>query len=415
MATISATQQANISFLGYHANRQSGQKTTISTISASISKSITQDIFQASQRPLAARFTIAYSNGSGQPIQLGQPLPISTNKLWEFQSQRIYGGEEDAEASDSSADFTVDSTVNGSAPGDADDQTATNLRQAAQIGNQMGIGRNDGSLESLARDLAVFGLDFTALDDTPEALIEKIRERSLSMLDELAASNGSVQERNRITGASARLVNGIQSSSGAFFSVDSSTTVTVDGTEINGDAAYKIGSVVVDPLILDLGGDGIDLSSAEEGVEFDMDGDGVKTQTGFIRGDDALLFVDEYGDGMVHDGRQLFGNTDGHANGFEKLAAHDDNGDGVIDRNDAIWDSLKVWVEKTADGVTTEGETMSLEEAGVESINVGYENVREDDGKGNLIGQTGTFTRADGTTGLAADAWLQEIRTRGPF
>ncbi len=129
---------------------------------------------------------------------------------------------------------------------------------------------------------------------------------------------------------------------------------------------------------------------------------------GFIQGDDAFLFVDEYGDGMVHDGRQLFGNTDGHANGFEKLASYDDNADGVIDENDAIWDQLRVWVEKTEDGVSGADETMSLSEAGITSINVGYQNVREDDGKGNLIGQVGEFTRSDGSSGLAADVWLQE-------
>ena len=49
-----------------------------------------------------------------------------------------------------------------------------------------------------------------------------------------------------------------------------------------------------------------------------------------------------------------------------------------------------------------------MSEAGITSINVGYQNVREDDGKGNLIGQVGEFTRSDGSSGLAADVWLQE-------
>ncbi len=70
---------------------------------------------------------------------------------------------------------------------------------------------------------------------------------------------------------------------------------------------------------------------------------------------------------------------------------------------------LRVWVERTGDGVSTADETMSLDEAGIKSIDLGYKNVRRDDGKGNLLGQIGAYTRTDGTSGLAADAWLQDL------
>ncbi|MCC8116163.1 MAG: hypothetical protein LIP18_03265, partial [Planctomycetes bacterium] len=191
-------------------------------------------------------------------------------------------------------------------------------------------------------------------------------------------------------------------------------TVTVDGKQLDASFIIGVGNVIVDPLVLDLAGDGIDLKGAEDGVEFDMNGDGTRANMGFIKGDDALLFIDSHGDGLVHDGRQLFGNQDGHANGFEMLQSYDSNGDGVIDENDEIWDKLRVWVEKTEDGVCEEGETMSLKEAGITSINVGYKDVRVDDGKGNLIGQVGQFTRDDGSTGLAADAWFQTAPKSDP-
>ncbi len=86
----------------------------------------------------------------------------------------------------------------------------------------------------------------------------------------------------------------------------------------------------------------------------------------------------------------------------------DADGDGVIDENDALYDKLYVWQEKNENGVVDEGEAMSLRQAGVRSINLGYENVRQDDGKGNLIGQIGGFTRTDGSQGTVADVWLQE-------
>jgi hypothetical protein len=225
-----------------------------------------------------------------------------------------------------------------------------------------------------------------------------------------------IAQRNRITGASARLVNGLESSSGLAFAsmgmtsvqASSKVSVSVGGASIDANFVIGVGNVIVDPLVLDLAGDGFDFKGADDGVAFDMTGDGQAANMGFIRGDDALLFIDIHGDGMVHDGRQLFGNTGGYANGFDMLAAYDDNGDGVIDENDAIYDKLMIWQEKNENGICDEGETMSLREAGVKSINLGYQNVREDDGKGNLIGQAGSFTRDDGTEGQAVDAWFQE-------
>ena len=298
------------------------------------------------------------------------------------------------------------------------------MEQARQVAEQLNLGSGGAwGIESLAQDLAVFGLDLTAINRNPQELIETIRAKSLEMLDAIdktrVGTEGDIEiKRRQITGASARLVNGLQSS-GSFVSasmqvnssVSSSTVgVRVDGVNVNASALVAVGNVIVDPLVFDLNGDGIDLKGAEEGVDFDMNGDGTRTTMGFIKGDDALLFIDDRGDGVVHDGRQLFGNTDGYVNGFEKLRAYDDNGDGVIDENDAIWESLRLWVEKTEDGVCDREETMSLSEAGIKSINVGYKDVREDDGKGNLIGQVGSFDRADGTSGLAADVWLQELR-----
>lgn len=303
---------------------------------------------------------------------------------------------------------------------DYETQLATNMRQANDVAKQLNLGSGDTwGMESLAQDLAVFGLDFTAMTKDPQELAQLIKDRSQEMITDLNKRMVGTEanyntELRKITGASARLVNGFQGSAGSVFrasmSVSSSvTSVSIDGVRVNANTIIAVGNVIVDPLVFDLNGDGIDLKGADEGVEFDMDGDGSKSTMGFIRGDDAFLFLDEYGDGVVRDGHQLFGNNDGYANGYEKLRAYDDNGDGVIDEKDAIYDQLRLWVEKTEDGVCEREETMSLREAGITSINLGYENVREDDGKGNLVGQVGSFTREDGSSGLAADVWLQEM------
>lgn len=304
-----------------------------------------------------------------------------------------------------------------------DSRLAKNLQQAKKVISQMGLTSQAWGVESLARDLAVFDMDFTALKGNPHDVADAINAKArelLAELDEQTSATGTddAQRRREITGASARLASGMAgaASAAARASVSvtgsSKTTVVIDGEVLDASFIIEAGNVVVDPLVFDLNGDGLNLRGAEDGVDFDMNGDGEQTRMGFIQGDDALLFLDTYGDGLVHDGTQLFGNQAGYENGFEMLRAYDENGDGIIDENDAIFDQLRLWVEKDPNGVCDEGETISLREAGITSINLNYDNVRLDDGSGNIVGQTGSFTRSDGSSGYAADVWFHELSQR---
>ncbi len=322
---------------------------------------------------------------------------------------------------------------------DPDSPLAKTMAQAKQLAGQLNLGDSAWGLESLAHDLAALGLDFSDFNRTAEELGQLVRERSLDRIAQLDAKYSGGQgdydaERRAITGASARLANGIQkaggllgggvplngaaaawSSTSASFGVASSTGsasppasnvgVKVDGVRYNASAIIAVANVIVDPLVFDLNGDGFDFRSAEDGVDFDLAGDGDKRRTAFIQGDDALLFIDSDQSGVVQDGRQLFGNADGVANGFEKLRQYDENGDGVIDEQDAAFDQLRLWAEANGNGVCEAEETMSLREAGITSINLHYDNTREEDGKGNLIGQKSSFTRTDGSQGAAVDVW----------
>lgn len=311
----------------------------------------------------------------------------------------------------------LEDSRNGVSPTAYQDQLDINTDQADSLMTQLGLGSGSAwGMGSLAADLAVFGKDMTALANRSGLADELTAIHGQKMADLKNRYTGTeieyYQEIRRLDGALSRLTTGLQSSASAAtagMSASGSVAVTISGVEIHASSVVSMVNVVSDPLVFDLNGDGIDLKAAEEGVEFDMDGDGEKRRTGFIRGDDALLFLDTHGDGVVHDGRQLFGNADGYANGFEMLRAHDENGDGVIDENDSIYSQLRLWVEKNEDGVCEADETMSLAEAGIKSIRVAYDNVREDDGKGNLIGQKGSFTRTDGSEGLTADVWFREL------
>ncbi len=180
--------------------------------------------------------------------------------------------------------------------------------------------------------------------------------------------------------------------------------------EINIESLNIGESAFCDPLVLDLDGDGIDLSGVEDGVLYDIDGDGTKEQTAFIRGDDALLYLDNNGNGLADSGLELFGDQEGDANGYAELARYDENNDGKIDELDSVYAKLRLWQDKNTDGVNQESESLTLLEAGIKSIQLKYDNLMQNDKNGNITAQTGQFTRVDGSTGYSADILLQVQR-----
>ena len=161
-----------------------------------------------------------------------------------------------------------------------------------------------------------------------------------------------------------------------------------------------------DPLVLDMAGDGISLTGAERGARFDINGDGHAERTSFVEGDDAFLALDRNGNGRVDNGRELFGDQNGAANGFEELARHDANRDGKIDRQDPVFQRLRLYQDRNLNGVTDPGELRGLEKAGVVSIGLSYRQVNERLDSGDRLAQRGGFVRADGTAGAAADAMV---------
>ena len=90
----------------------------------------------------------------------------------------------------------------------------------------------------------------------------------------------------------------------------------------------------IDPLILDLDGDGIELVSvADSTAFFDMNVDGFAERTGWVDKDDGLLVIDTNGNDRIDDGSELFGDQAGFAHGFAQLAAlnlNHNEGNGTI-------------------------------------------------------------------------------------
>jgi hypothetical protein len=156
----------------------------------------------------------------------------------------------------------------------------------------------------------------------------------------------------------------------------------------------------VDPLVFDLDGNGVNLSSVENGVYFDMDADGTRDKTAWVSGGDALLALDRNGNGRIDDGSELFGEQNGARDGFAELARFDQDGSGSIDAKDNIFNSLIL--------LHADGGMSRLRDEGITGIKLDIaiglkapaEQQRLD---GGVIASQSEFTRTDGSRGTVAD------------
>ena len=162
----------------------------------------------------------------------------------------------------------------------------------------------------------------------------------------------------------------------------------------------------IDPLVFDLGGDGITTVSLEESnAFFDLDNNGFAEKTSWVSAKEGLLAYDKNGDGIINGGNELFGDRtlmkDGKtlaSSGFAALAEYDDNKDGKIDGNDVIYTLLRIWQDADGDGIASAGELRRLIDLGIVSIGLSYSNTGVTDSANNVQVRTGTFTLADGSS-----------------
>ena len=171
---------------------------------------------------------------------------------------------------------------------------------------------------------------------------------------------------------------------------------------------------MVDPLILDIGGDGIRTTNAAgSNAYFDFAGDGVRTRTGWVSAGDGFLVLDRNHNGTIDSGVELFSNftplTNGTlaASGFDALREFDANHDGLIDRKDAVWSSLRIWRDANGDGTSQAGELLTLDQLGIISINLSKDGTVSALENGNMVRGSGTFVQM--VDGVPVTRQLQEI------
>lgn len=174
------------------------------------------------------------------------------------------------------------------------------------------------------------------------------------------------------------------------------------------------------PVVVDVQGNGFQLTNATNGVNFN-DGKGTLLRTAWTvaSGDDAWLVLDRNGNGTIDDGTELFGNATPQPapppgvlrNGFLALVEYDkpENGgnqDGAITSLDSIFNSLRLWQDINHDGISRPSELYTLPALGITSIDLNYKLSKYKDTNGNTFKYR---TRVKNAQGAQLGRWVYDV------
>jgi len=151
-----------------------------------------------------------------------------------------------------------------------------------------------------------------------------------------------------------------------------------------------------DPLVLNFDGEIPSLDSTT--FSFDIDSDGESDQISLLNSGNGFLALDKNENGVIDDGSELFGTTNGH--GFYDLKRYDSDKNGWIDENDPILDGLRIWMKDE-----NEDKLVALGELGIGALYLGFtqnsHNLRGEDNE--ILGKihsNGLYLNENGTSGL---------------
>ena len=164
----------------------------------------------------------------------------------------------------------------------------------------------------------------------------------------------------------------------------------------------------IDPLVFDLNNNGRAdfVSLAESSINFDVNRDGIADRTAWVAAGDAILAYDENQNGLIESAAEFdFIGLEGAPTGLEGVRrSFDSNGDNVLNNQDVAWEKFGLWQDKNQNAITDEGEYQTLEQMGIQSLNLVSDLEAEVlPGKAVVFGKS-EYVKADGSKGQVIDS-----------
>jgi len=167
------------------------------------------------------------------------------------------------------------------------------------------------------------------------------------------------------------------------------------------------------PIIIDIGDRAYQLTSAADGVLFDLQTEGTRRQMAWTRlgAENAFLALDRNQNGHIDNGGELFGDYtllragQRAQNGFEALAELDGNGDGAVDARDASWQALVLWTDRNHDGTSSPDELQPIAGSSVIALETTYRPVGRKDQWRNEFRYTAHLRLREGESGESRRAY----------
>jgi len=187
----------------------------------------------------------------------------------------------------------------------------------------------------------------------------------------------------------------VQTADGKEIAIDVSLSMSREfSREVSLDVTME--ETVKDPLVINFDGTAAELTDRK--FAFDIDMDGAADQISFVTPGSGFLALDKNGDGTINDGSELFGARTG--NGFNELAAYDDDANGWIDENDSVYEGLRIF-SKDSDG---NDKLVALGQRGVGAIYLGHTDTPfqmkdENNQLQGIVRKSGVFLNENGSVG----------------
>lgn len=127
------------------------------------------------------------------------------------------------------------------------------------------------------------------------------------------------------------------------------------------------------PIVLDLDGDGIELTALSAGILLDADLDGELENISWVGKDDGILLYDADNNQEFTDINEI-ALINYHPEATSDLdglrLAFDSNQDNVFNSEDDAWESFYVWQDANQNAISDEGEIISLDDLGISEISL---------------------------------------------